>query len=89
MSKRKLNLDELQVESFVTSFESDHDGTVKGGYHIIRTIQIWCNPVPIRTIDGCFNTIACPSVVDGCPSTPGGCDFDTTTVQTLTDPIGF
>jgi len=31
MTKRKLNLDELKVESFVTSFDAQNDGTVKGG----------------------------------------------------------
>ena len=31
MKTRKLNLDELEVESFVTSFDAYQDGTVRGG----------------------------------------------------------
>ncbi|MEQ9441159.1 MAG: pinensin family lanthipeptide [Cyclobacteriaceae bacterium] len=92
MAKRKLNLDELRVESFVTSFEADHDGTVKGGANpswvdACQSALIACGPIVLKTINGCFKTMACPSAVDACPSAPGGCTFDPGTIQTLTGPI--
>jgi len=94
MSKRKLNLDELQVESFVTSFESDHDATVKGGainpswVDGCRSAMVWCEPIKIDTIK---TLTGGTSAVDACPSAPSGCEFDTTIVQkTVIDPIrGF
>ncbi|MEM9674425.1 MAG: pinensin family lanthipeptide [Bacteroidota bacterium] len=95
MSKRKLNLDELEVESFVTSFESDHDATVKGGAFDpswvdgCRSAMIWCEPIKIKTIK---TLTGGTSAVDACPSAPSGCTFDTTVVQTKTvvDPVrGF
>jgi hypothetical protein len=69
MSKRKLNLDELQVESFVTSFESDHDATVKGGGFIQKSLANWCfvkhttiQIKPVVSVD-----IPCHEITTGIP----------------------
>lgn len=42
----------------------------------------------VASLVKCPSLLACPSIVDGCPSTPGGCpwDFDPTI---LTQPIGL
>jgi len=44
MKNRKLNLDELQVESFVTSFDAYQDGTVRGGAIIQKEAQTTIQP---------------------------------------------
>jgi hypothetical protein len=36
MTKKKFTLDDLQVESFVTSLETDQLAQVKGGLNIVR-----------------------------------------------------
>jgi hypothetical protein len=52
MKNRKLNLDELQVESFVTSFDAYQEGTVRGGLianERVTTIPIKDTPIYTST----------------------------------------
>ncbi|MEQ9441158.1 MAG: pinensin family lanthipeptide [Cyclobacteriaceae bacterium] len=52
MKKHKLSLDELRVESFVTSFDAHHDGTVKGGINDDHVTTIPTRDTPIYRSTG-------------------------------------
>ncbi len=86
MKNQKLKLDALKVQSFVTSMEEHHDGTLKGGYIPVswidgcRSALIDCIPVFSRGV--CMiRTADCGSLVDACPSALG-CPFDQTILET-------
>lgn len=55
MKNKRLNLNELKVESFVTSLENENEQTVKGG----GTVNGW-------TGASCM-VLTLPSVLDRCP----------------------
>lgn len=68
---RKLKISELKVKSFVTGFESQNEGTVKGG----RWSIIHCPHTGSDTMDA----IGCNSLDDfycGQQSLGGNCDGD-------------
>lgn len=50
MKAKKLNLNDLKVKSFVTSFEGNRESTVKGGSNAV-THNFLCNTD--RTSRGC------------------------------------
>ena len=54
MRKIKLSVERLRVESFATAATEQGEGTVFGN---------------AKTLDTC-NATACPSWIDGCPSSP-------------------
>ncbi|ELR73668.1 hypothetical protein C900_02072 [Fulvivirga imtechensis AK7] len=74
MKKKKLNLNDFKVQSFVTSVEGQAEETVKGGFH---TLEILCG-APVGTIVcGTNNTTCCLEtkvqlICDGYYTTPGG-----------------
>ncbi|MEQ9441157.1 MAG: pinensin family lanthipeptide [Cyclobacteriaceae bacterium] len=75
MNKRKLNLDELKVESFITSFEEDTARTVQGGIKLVleprpRTYGCPTENVgrcPADKSEGCFSEAAgnCTEIMFG------------------------
>ncbi|MDO1446727.1 pinensin family lanthipeptide [Rhodocytophaga aerolata] len=88
MKHKKLKLAELNIQSFVTSFEEKGDTTIHGGLlpasYIdgCRSALIACYPIqtlalcPIRTLNNCGSFLdACPSAIS-CPF-----DFDGLTIQ--------
>ena len=75
MKNKKLTLNALKVNSFVTSFDKEGVQTVKGGGTIqIASWQDDCtNPQPVQTNDGCLtNELNCPTRVGiGCVNLSG------------------
>jgi hypothetical protein len=86
MKNQKFKLAELRVQSFVTSLETDHDGTLKGGYIPASWIdgcqsgKLDCTPGGTRGICAII-TANCGSLVDACPSALG-CPVDQTILET-------
>ncbi len=82
MKKLKLNLDELKVQSFVTSLDDRPDQTVHGGTGPInpsavdgcRSALFPCDPIPIFTNGGCNIPTRNCSWNDGCGSALG-CNY--------------
>ena len=75
MKKKKLNLNDFKVQSFVTSVEGQAEETIKGGSHVIG-----CGgPVPIATPLCTMGTTCCLEtriqiICDGYYTTPeAGC----------------
>lgn len=56
MKNKKLNLNELRVKSFVTSFQSDQENTIKGGGP-----SNLCSPGGATTYCNSFQITACVS----------------------------
>jgi hypothetical protein len=88
MKNQQLKLDELKIQSFVTSFEGNGDMTVHGGLipasfiDGCRSALLACYPIqtlalcPIRTLNSCGSLLdACPSAIS-CPF-----DFEGLTIQ--------
>jgi len=86
MTKRKLNLDELQVESFVTSFDAYQDGTVRGGVIIqkddITTIK--SKDTPIWTSGGLSTPQLTPTRQTFMEADTGGCQHTDNNCPVLT-----
>ncbi len=83
MKEHKIKLDELSVQSFVTSFSGEADITIHGGFIAAsqidgcRSALIQCFPIrtlvlcQIRTLNNCGSVLdACPSALS-CPFDPG------------------
>jgi hypothetical protein len=67
---RKLTLDELKVESFVTSMNGEEENTVDGGTSIPCTISV----VVVTILCSIVATAAvCPSGVGDCQTTRNPC----------------
>ena len=82
MKKKKLNLENLKVQSFVTSLKEENPNTVKGGTASVPAMCDTDNPA-------CANTPVCSrfafclpgSAYDACPS--WGCSV---VLHCITDP---
>lgn len=66
MKKVKLNIDDLKVQSFVTSFDKDTQETVKGGTD--ESVEL-CSQGPVFCEEDSIQ--ACAPVTS--PNVPGGC----------------
>ena len=75
MSKKKLNLEELKVQSFITSLEGKKAHTIRGGEGDLDPTNEGegsdcCGP---GTGLGCTNGCPPPPNSDGCPPQTNGC----------------
>lgn len=61
MKNKKLSLNELKVKSFVTEFENDEIGTVKGGFGYT---------LPVCTLNTNITKLVAPG--EGCVADPSG-----------------
>ncbi|MEM9674427.1 MAG: pinensin family lanthipeptide [Bacteroidota bacterium] len=89
MKNRKLNLDELQVESFVTSFDAYQDGTVKGGgYDVKQDTSIPTEDTAIFTSTGVSTPQLTPTRQSIMEVDTGGCQHTevTKTINTTQIP---
>lgn len=88
MNKRKLNLDELQVESFVTSFDAYQDGTVRGGVIIQKEAQTTIQPkdTPIWTSADLSTPQLTPTRETFAEEDTGGCQIGDLTKTSPTLP---
>jgi len=88
MKNRKLNLDELQVESFVTSFDAYQDGTVKGGALIQKKNEttIYSKDTPIWTSGSLSTPQVTPTRETFAEADTGGCQVGDLTKTSPTLP---
>ncbi|MEO1054017.1 MAG: pinensin family lanthipeptide [Bacteroidota bacterium] len=65
MKKKKLDLESLKVQSFVTNFPNDNQKTVKGGISYDPNVS-GCDMCFDVTVTGC-TFITCAGPENGCP----------------------
>lgn len=68
MKNKKLNLNDLSVKSFITSFEEDGRQTIKGGAKGAYTDRLLCTAsgVCVCNSDDCETQVAC-DLTETCP----------------------